>query len=107
MKKPLEEWAAQAEAWTDAYLEGANDHHEEILTSIPPVLRPLFRRFFWWPLEAITEDYHRKVFWGGSDEDCNKTIGIRCWGGVLFIRRGWRVRQGTGFCDECKKEFDA
>ncbi len=100
--RTFQEFSRQSEEWQDAYLEGSADGHREAERAIPPLLR----RFFWWSLETITEEYRRKLLWlGGGDEYCNDTIGIRLKGGVLFIRRNRKVRlEPHPDCPKCKED---
>lgn len=90
-----------SEEWWDAWYAGAERGNWEAERAIPPLLR----RFFWWPLDRITEEYQKKILWlGGGDEYCNDTIGIRLKGGVLFIRRNLRVRlEPHPDCPKCKE----
>lgn len=101
MSRSLDDWMSQSQEWQHAYLEGSQDAHREAQEATPPWLR----RFFWWPLHTITEENRGKRLWlGGGDEYCNDTIGIRLKGGVLFIRRNWRVRlEPHPDCPKCKE----
>lgn len=96
----MDDWDAKDDAWQDAWLEGAAQGIREAEQAIPPLLR----RFFWWDLEQVADDYRRKLIWFGGDEYCNDTIGIRLKGGVLFIRRNRRVRlEPHPACPKCKE----
>lgn len=55
-------------------------------------------RWFWWHASSLAHRWH-PLYWG-TDENCNPTIGLRVPGGVIFLCRGWRVRQDE--CEECR-----
>lgn len=98
--RSLADWDQQDDAWKDAWLEGAAQGVREAERAIPPLLR----RFYWWELEGIADDYRRKLLWFSGDEYCNDTIGIRLRGGVLFIRRNRKVRlEPHPECPKCKE----
>lgn len=92
--------------WDDCYRGWERDMER----STPPWLR----RFFWHSLDAFVEDY--KVPWfitpteAGGDEWCNRLIGIRLWGGVLYVRINRRLRNADSpecvNCSEARHELD-
>jgi hypothetical protein len=60
------------------------------------------RRFFWWPASSLTHRWRPLCVagWRGGDENCNRTIGIRLPGGLLFVCLNMPLRQAP--CDDCK-----
>lgn len=51
------------------------------MTDIDPLGPP--RRWFWWPARDLT--YRWRPLYRGTEEHCNRTLGIRLPGGVLFL----------------------
>lgn len=54
-------------------------------------------RFFWWRGDSLS--FPRKLSYTGMDENCNRTVGVRLPGGVLFVCLNVPLRQ-TPY-DEC------
>lgn len=55
-------------------------------------------RFFWWNASGLTRPW-QPLYVGGTDEWCNRTLGIRLPGGVLFVVLNPKVR--TAPCAQC------
>jgi hypothetical protein len=55
-------------------------------------------RWFWWNASSLTHRW-RPLYWG-SEENCNRTIGLRVPGGVLFLCLTVPLRQTE--CEECQ-----
>lgn len=64
-------------------------------------------RWFWWSARQLS--YRWKLLYlngvHGGDEFCNRTLGLRLPGGVLFVVLNWRLRYET--CSECMAEAEA
>lgn len=54
-------------------------------------------RFFWW--RATSLSFPKKLFYAGTEENCNRTVGVRLPGGVFFICLNIPLRQEP--CDKC------
>ena len=48
-------------------------------------------RFFWWSARSLTCRW-RLLYWG-TEENCNRTLGVRLPGGVLFVCLNIPLRQ--------------
>lgn len=55
-------------------------------------------RFFWWEASGLTRRFTRLIY-RGTEENCNRTLGIRVPGGVLFVLIERHVRQHP--CKRC------
>ncbi|WP_431959362.1 hypothetical protein [Actinacidiphila sp. bgisy160] len=62
---------------------------------------PVSSRFFWWTADGLTRRWRPLYLdgWRGGDENCNRTVGIRLPGGVLFACLNVPLRQEP--CDDC------
>jgi hypothetical protein len=49
------------------------------------------RRFFWWSAKDLTFRW-RPLYWG-TEENCNRTFGVRVPGGVVFVCLNIPLRQ--------------
>lgn len=77
--------------WVRDLLNGRASH--------PGFVEPLdpTPRVFWWPADTLTRRW--KPIYRGREERCNRTLGIRVPGGVLFIVTNRRIR--TEPCADC------
>lgn len=59
-------------------------------------------RFFWWGAAGLTRRWLPLYLagWRGGDENCNRTVGVRLPGGVLFACLNVPLRQEP--CAECR-----
>ncbi|MEW2498393.1 hypothetical protein AB0942_33405 [Streptomyces nodosus] len=55
-------------------------------------------RFFWWRAGTLTRSW--QPVYTGDEENCNRTIGLRLPGGVLFMCLNVPLRQRP--CDWCR-----
>lgn len=72
----------QADPWNDLQAEAEGLEEFE---NYPP------SRFFWWNASDLVSRW-LPLYWGGTDEFCNRTLGLRLPGGVLFWTLGWKLR---------------
>lgn len=54
-------------------------------------------RSFWWQADSLSFPW--KPLYAGTDENCNRTVGVRLPGGVLFVCLNIPLRQTP--CDAC------
>lgn len=59
-------------------------------------------RLFWWSVSSLTQPWKLLYLDGihGGDENCNRTIGLRLPGGVLFLCLNIPLRQKP--CANCR-----
>jgi len=64
--------------------------------------RAVSRRLFWWKAKNLTFRWRLLYLDGihGGDENCNRTIGLRLPGGVLFLCLNIPLRQTP--CRDCE-----
>lgn len=55
------------------------------------------KRLFWWSASELTNRW--RPLYRGTDENCNRTLGLRLPGGVLFVCLNVPLRQSP--CGEC------
>lgn len=96
MNGPPDAWPQKAKAaWDMGYDQG----YKEAESAVPPIIR---RRFFWWDKGSLTRP-RQPLYWS-FDEYCNRVLGLRVRGGVLFIRTARTVRlEPHPHCKICKE----
>jgi hypothetical protein len=55
------------------------------------------RRFFWWPASTLV--FRWQLLYAGKEENCNRAVGIRVPGGVIFLCLNIPLRQKP--CSGC------